>query len=320
MTVAISHPISPGVRSSSPDQAARLRALAESSGRVQVEACVTKPTRRAKVITIGSGKGGVGKTAVAVNLAIALHRRGARVTVVDGDLGTANVDVVCGLSPSLRLDGALREAVAGARAADLAPCSADTPYGFRLVAGIAGVARGADLSGQERRALVDGLASLDGEADIVIIDAGAGIGAATRSLMLAADLPLIIATPEPASVADAYGLLKSLRVEGLRSNATPRLVLNQVGSRAERDAVHARLNAVAQRFLRIELPLIGSVGWDRDAMLAARVRRPLLSISGKSIARRDLGEIADAVARLIGFEWQTSGNPNSWWRASKVVR
>lgn len=287
-----------------PDQAARLRAIAEASPRPVRESAPARALARrtARVITIGSGKGGVGKTAIAVNLAIGMSRLGVRVTVVDGDLGTANVDVVCGLSPSRRLDSALREASRAGVNPDLAQHSVETPFGFRLVAGIAGVARGADLSADDRRALVEGLETLGTEADVVIVDAGAGIGIATRALMHAADLPLIVATPEPASIADAYGLLKSLRLDGLQSRAEPVLVLNQVGSGEERDRVHERLQGVARRFLRMELALLGAVRWDREALVAARTRRPLLAMEGKSHSRSDLRALAASSCMRLNIE------------------
>jgi flagellar biosynthesis protein FlhG len=286
------------------DQAARLRAIAEASVRPIRDGLPARESARrtAKVVTIGSGKGGVGKTAIAVNLAIAMSRLGARVTVVDGDLGTANVDVVCGLSPSRRLDAALRVASRVGESPDLAQHSILTPFGFRLVAGIAGVARGADLSADDRRALILGLDSLGVEAEVVIVDAGAGIGIATRALMHAADLPLIVATPEPASIADAYGLLKSLKMDGLPNRGEPSLILNQVGSAVERDQVHERLRSVARRFLRAELPLLGAVSWDRDALVAARTRCPILAMDGKSPSRSDLRALAIALSAQLGLE------------------
>lgn len=316
MTLAISQLVQTPVRVAPNDQASRLRAIAENAGRSRpVERAAG---RRVKVVTIGSGKGGVGKTAIAVNLAIALRRRGVRVTVVDADLGTANVDVVCGLSPTRRLDHALRASVAHGNPVDLASCSSETPLGFRLVAGIAGMARGADLGPSERWSLADGLATLDSEADLVIVDVGAGIGSATRTLMHAADLPLIVATPEPASIADAYGLLKSLRMDGLDSPSVPHLVLNQVGSTVERDTVHARLNAVARRFLKVDLPLAGSVSWDRDALVAARVRTPILALTGKSPSRKDLLDLARFVMLRVDLASDEPAKPaRRWWPGAR---
>ncbi len=284
------------------DQAARLRSLAEGSLRhVESRPDRISPAIEAeragwsRVIAVGSGKGGVGKTAIAVNLAIAIARRGLRVTLVDGDLGTANVDVVCGLSPSRRLDTAIRDGRARSNEVGLNELSIGTRFGFRLVPGAAATAKAADLSGSSCRDLASGLGSLRDEADVVIVDAGAGIGVGVRAWMHAADLPLIVATPEPAAIADAYGLMKCLRIEDLRTGCDMSLVLNQVGGQAEVDRVTERLGAVTRRFLRTELNFAGPISWDRDVILASRTRQPLLDIRGKSRARRDIEALAGRV-------------------------
>lgn len=289
------------------DQAARLRSLAEGAPRsIEVRGewgeSVAEVDRAEwpRIISIGSGKGGVGKTAIAVNLAIALARRGLRVTMVDGDLGTANIDVVCGISPTRRLDAAIRDRSGRTGAAMLSELSIPTRFGFRLVPGAAATARAADLSGSACRDLAGCLGSLRNEADLVIVDAGAGIGVGVRAWMHVADLPLVIATPEPAAIADAYGLMKCLRIEDLRTSAQTSLVLNQVGGQTEVDRVVERLGAVTRRFLRTELRLAGFVSWDRDVILASRTRQPLLDIRGKSRARRDIGALAGSVLERLG--------------------
>lgn len=289
------------------DQAARLRSMAEDTQRpaeVRRERGETSGeidrTEWPRVIAIGSGKGGVGKTAIAVNLAIALAKRGLRVTLVDGDLGTANIDVVCGISPTRRLDAAMRDRSGRTDGATLNELSIPTRFGFRLVPGAAATARAADLGGNSCRELAAGLGSLRNEADVVIVDAGAGIGIGVRAWMHAADLPLVVATPEPAAIADAYGLMKCLRLEDLRTSTEMCLVLNQVGGQIEVDRVSERLGAVTRRFLRTELRMAGSVSWDRDVILASRTRQPLLDIRGKSRARRDIAALAGTVVEKLG--------------------
>lgn len=306
---AVAAPLSSDVGLAHADQAARLRSMAagtarpvplrgeRESGRVDSGADRSGWPR---VVAIASGKGGVGKTSVSVNLSIALARRGLRVTLVDGDLGTANIDVVCGMSPARRLDAAIggRSGRSGAPALDA--LSIPTPFGFRLIPGAAATTRAADLGPAGCRELAAGLGTLSSEADVVVVDAGAGIGVGVRSWMHASDLPLIVATPEPASIADAYGLMKCLRLEELRSIRAMSLLLNQVGGRAEVQRVTERLGAVTSRFLGIELGLLGAISWDRDMILAARTRCPFLHGSGRSRARSEFADLAGAVAERVG--------------------
>ncbi|QYK46844.1 MAG: P-loop NTPase [Phycisphaeraceae bacterium] len=295
------------------DQAARLRSLAEAAQRAPAIVPIESPPEVSRdrrgwpgVIAVGSGKGGVGKTALSVNLAIALSKRGLRVTVVDGDLGTANIDVVCGLSPSRRLDLLTSDRQLSQGVAPLRALSIDTGLGFRLVPGAAGVARVADGDRTACHALVMGLGTLGADADIVVVDAGAGIGVGVRSWMHAADVPLIVATPEPAAIADAYGLMKALRVENRSTAARAGLVLNQVGSAAESERVVERLGAVVQRFLQMDLRTAGTISWDRDMVLASRTRRPLLSDPGRSRARRDIVALSQTVAEWVRLSHATT--------------
>ncbi len=308
-SIAVAIPTGSRAEPAYADQAARLRSLAESAVRAP-EARVDRSSARSdtggsrtgwpRVLAIGSGKGGVGKTAIAVNLSIALSRSGLRVTLVDGDLGTANVDVVCGMSPSRRLDAAIRGRSDRAEVVTLATLSVPTPFGFRLVPGAAATTRAADLGATGCRELAAGLGTLGGEADVVVVDAGAGIGMNVRAWMHAADLPIVVATPEPAAIADAYGLMKCLRLEELRSINGLSLLLNQVGGRVEVERVTERLGAVTKRFLSLELGVIGAVSWDRDMIVAARTRSPMLYTSGRSRARTEITALSEAVADRLG--------------------
>lgn len=297
-------PIADESRSSSRDQAARLRALVASipaPARAETvrPAETTQPRprgRSARVITIASGKGGVGKTSIAVNLSIALHRAGFRTTLVDADFGTANVDVMCGLSPSRRIDPGRGD---GASSCTLANLATPTPYGFHLVPGSVGTAGSVELSTEQRRRFVSGLCELDQTSDVVVIDTAAGIGPNTRCFMHAADLPLVLLTPDPASIADAYALLKCLAAEGLSQDSGVSFILNQVGSSAEAAAVASRLGAVSRRFLRIDPTMIGSIAWDAQALIASRSRHPLMAGSCKSQACKDLDLIACAIMERL---------------------
>lgn len=303
------------------DQASRLRALAGAAARPapgagsvpSVGAVVegARPARAvgrsAKIVAVASGKGGVGKSNVAVNVAIALsappHR--LRVTLLDADLGTANADVLCGLMPRARLE----EVAAGVRS--MREIAVEAPGGFRLVPGSAGIARMADLPAVHRERLVGAVAELEADADVVIVDTAAGVGAAVTSFLRLADMGVVVTTPEPPAIADAYALIKCVAGRrgagggGETATATAgsgglALVVNQVADAAEAAAVHARIAGVCARFLGLGLPMLGHVAHDLRVVAAVRQRRPLLVVDPRAPASRDVRAVAGAVAQRLG--------------------
>jgi len=262
-------------------------------------AVAAMPARTAKLITIASGKGGVGKTMLAVNLAIALSQRHQRVTLLDADLGTANADLLCGLNPAARVEHVLETGTAGRPAPHrtLADIALDAPGGFKLVPGSVGLGKMADLSEPQRRRLVAGLRDLESLADVVLIDAAAGVGSLVTTFVTAADLTIVVATPEPTSIADAYALIKCASVENPMNPPPMVLVVNNARDQKEAAAVHARIDAVARRFLSIPIPLAGWIAHDPQAMQAVRARHPLLLRSPHSTASVSITRLAGAIAR-----------------------
>ncbi|MDX2130575.1 MAG: AAA family ATPase [Planctomycetota bacterium] len=254
---------------------------------------------RIPVVAITSGKGGVGKTTLSVNLSIALTRRGCRVSLVDADLGLANADVLCGMSPTTRVDALCDREPGVARSMD--QIAVPAPGGFRLVPGSVGVARIASLGDDARRILLDGLADLERESDVILIDTGAGIHDAVSTFVRAADLVLVVATPEPTSIADAYALMKCVRAQSTEPPVFA-LVVNEVTGDAEALHVHQRLAATCKKFLGFPLPLVGIVRRDDAVEDAVRARRPLLIGTPRARASRDVGDLAGRVARTLNLE------------------
>lgn len=293
------------------DQAARLRALvsASSSPVPSANAC--------PVIALASGKGGVGKTVISVNLAIALASRGKRVTLLDADLGTANADLMLGVTTGRRLEDALSPTPTtptsdAVRTDPLASISAEVRPGLRL---IPGAARLTQLSPSQREVLCRGLEAAARSSDCVLIDTGAGIGPSVLGFLDLADLVAVIATPEPTSIADAYALIKQ-RCLDETTRAPIGIIVNEARDKAEAANVHGRINLVATRFLGRSIPLLGWIPKDEAIPRSVCQRTPLLEAAPSSPAAqfvRDLSDVMLSMARGAVERKRDSG-PNFWSR------
>ena len=256
------------------DQAERLRQLLD------------RASRRARVLAVSSGKGGVGKTTLAVNLSIALARSGKKVVLVDVDIGLANADVVLGVEPRVSLAQVLSGETGILDA--LLPC----PGGIHLLAGSSATAF-SDLSASEREFLLRGLRDIAAAADFIVIDTGAGISRNVLEFCRAADEVLVVTTPEPTAVTDAYALIKCLAHE--RGAGKIRLVVNQALDRMEAGAVAERMRAVARRFLALEVENLGYVLADDSVRDSVRARRPVLLAAPRSTAAVCVRALAERV-------------------------
>src|SRR4051812_35510527 len=172
------------------------------SGTVLIGGRLPQNRRRASVIAVTSGKGGVGKSNVAVNLAIQFAAAGKKVVLLDADLGLANADVLCNLDLPANLSHVI------ARKKELREVMIPAPGGFRLIGGASGLARMADLSDADRQRLVLALGELEQAVDIILIDTGAGISPNVLTFTRAADHVLVVTTPEPTAMTDAYAVIK----------------------------------------------------------------------------------------------------------------
>lgn len=277
------------------DQASALRRLAERRSSLE------PPVRRVPFIAIASGKGGVGKTTIAVSMSIALAKRGLRVALVDADLGLANADLICGLRPTARLTEAVARVAQGDRVTvDLVRrISMRGPAGMVVVPGMVGPLRHA--SGADARSAVAQTVDLLRRAmDVVVVDHGAGLGASVREGLARAALPLVVATPDPASLADAYALVKSLQL--IECERIPYLLVNRAKDADDARAAHARVAEVAARFLGCGLPMVGHVPEDPIVQRCSRVRRPLALAAPKSSAARHLGKVVERLVEEIELE------------------
>lgn len=257
------------------------------------EICPAGQGRGKRVIAVASGKGGVGKTNFTVNLALALGEAGHEVMILDADLGMANVDVICGISPR----AGLHDVLLGRRGlADVVV----TPFPkVTIVPGVSGVEQLTSLTPSLQNQFFQALAAYEREddSDIVLIDIGAGMGPTVVNLMLAAGEAIVVITPEPTSLTDAYALIKT--VIGKNPQLVVRVVVNMIRQDGEGRRAFDSLQRICQRFLGIDPVCLGYITWDDSVPHSVRQQRPYLVARPRSEAARCVRRIA---TRLTGTD------------------
>lgn len=240
--------------------------------------------RPVKTIAVTSGKGGVGKTCVAVNLAVALAARGRDVMLLDADLGLANVDVLLGLD--------CRRTLADVLAGDctLAEIVVAGPHGLRIVPAASGIGRLAALSPAELSGLVRAFSDLGGRLDTLIVDTSAGLSPAVTTFTQAAHRVLVVVCDEPASRTDAYALIKLLS----RDHGVGRfeLLASQVASEADGRELFRKLGAVCERFLDVTLDYAGSIPADPLLRRSLQAQRAVVDMYPSGLAGRAFKNLA----------------------------
>jgi flagellar biosynthesis protein FlhG len=239
-----------------------------------------------QVIAVTGGKGGVGKTSVAVNLATGLAAAGRRVVLLDGDLGLANVDVLLGLSPRYTLAHVL----SGERTLD--EIMVNAPQGFKIVPAASGAADLASMAGAGHLGLVQAFSGLATRLDVLIIDTAAGIAPGVLQFSQAAQHVLVVICDEPASLTDAYALIKVLsRDHGVKRF---RVVANMSRAAGEGASLFDKLERVTARFLDVILEYAGEIPEDERVRRAIKAQRPVLDAYPGSPAGRAFKKLAAA--------------------------
>ena len=302
------------------DQADGLRQLVRARSGTTALAEPEPPLRtphapcKARSLLLTSGKGGVGTSNLALNLAIALGELGQRVVLVDADLGLANIDLLCGITPAHDLGDVL----SGDHS--LAEVVVEGPSGVKVLPGAHGMRTLPDVLGDGPARLAAELAALESDADFVIVDAGSGLGPGIATLAAAADEVVVVTTPEPTSVADAHATIgRFRRLAGVRLRA----LVNQAASAAEGDDVLTRLCASSRQFLGAVVTPLGHVQSDPHVPLAVRARQPFLRAYPGAAASRGVRRLARAIAgerqprtRRPGFFAALAAR----WALSRVAR
>jgi len=249
-----------------------------------------RPVRLARAIAVTSGKGGVGKSNIAVNLAVTLSRLKRKVCLLDADLGLANADLLCNLTPKRTL----QHVVTGQ--CRLTEVMLLAPGGFRLIPGASGVAGMADLTERQRAALLGQLAVLERVADVIVIDCAAGISANVLAFAAAAHTVLVATTTEPTAVTDAYGMVKSLLRQS--PEADIRLLVNMVRETDEAEVVYRRMNRVTESFLGRSVGFAGAIPVDPSVSAGVRYRLPFTLLAPDARATRALEAVARRTVAL----------------------
>jgi flagellar biosynthesis protein FlhG len=246
--------------------------------------------RKTRLIAVSSGKGGVGKTFLSLNLAAALASRGHSVWLFDGDMGLANVHVLLGIQPQFNISDALEGRCT------LSQTLFDGPGGIKVIPGASGKRDMAEMGTLEMTQIIQTLTTLTPSADFMLIDTGAGIGKHVTTLARLADTIVVVVRDEPASLADAYGLIKVMYQDfGSRSFE---IIVNDVATTQRGHQVFERLQQVAMRFLELNLVLAGIVPHEPEAMMVTRRRETLMSAAPRSAATSSILEIAARFEKL----------------------
>lgn len=269
------------------DQAQILRGLME---RRQDSPTVPPPStgRRARTVAVTSGKGGVGKSNVALNLALALARAGNSVCIVDANPGLGNIDLLCGLSSYWNLSHLLT----GAK--KLADILLEGPAGIRVLPGASGLVELTDCPPAVQRGILVQLEELERQHDYLVIDTGSGVHPGVRHFVVAADLAIVIATPEPTAIADAYASIKALSANRELTNAC--ILINQADSPEQAREIIARVQQTARTFLHVTVASAGFIPRDEAVAKAVARRMPLLAINLRTPAAESFEQLGRRVA------------------------
>lgn len=263
------------------DQAERLRAIVKEN---------MTNINPARVITITSGKGGVGKTNFAVNLGITLSKLGQKVLLVDADLGLANVDVMLGMIPKYNLGHVL---LGEKKIADII---INGPEGMKIIPSGSGMYKLANLSEKKLAQCLEYLNELEKTTDIILIDTGAGLSKGVLKFVLAAGEVIIITTPEPTAITDAYGIIKV--ITGSKRDLPIRVVVNMVKNEKEAGEVMERLSAVTRRFLGIDLVSLGFIPLDTVVPKAVKEQQPFVLSHPRSAVAQSINEMANQLINV----------------------
>lgn len=243
---------------------------------------------KTRTIAVTSGKGGVGKSTLAVSLAISLAHQGSSVTLLDADLGLANINVILGIIPKFNLYHVIK----GKK--KLKDIVIDIPEGIKIIAGASGFHQLANLDSKQIGDFIKSVSELDKD-DYMIVDTGAGVSQNVLRFVIAADDILVVTTPEPTAITDAYGIIKSIAAQSPEKSV--KLIVNRVSSVSEGKRVAQRVISIAGQFLNMKVESLGFIFDDIYVSKSIRNQKPFVISYPKSKASVCISMIADRISK-----------------------
>jgi flagellar biosynthesis protein FlhG len=294
------------------DQAEGLRSLVRNPsggsdpGLVQLSRPGEGSLKWPKVISISSGKGGVGKTNVTANLGLAFAQLGKQVLVLDADLGLANIDVLLGITSRYSIEQLF------SREKRFSEILVKGPGGMSIMPASSGVLELVDLNETQKIMLLDELDHLGMNVDVLLIDTGAGISSNVLYFNVAAAESIIIATPEPTSITDAYALIKILATKFQKKNFM--ILVNLASSSQEGKGVFKKINIAVDRFLgSLSLDYLGFIPMDESISRAVKLQRAVLEIYPRSRFSKRIMEVAEIISERP-IQCSENGNVQFFWK------
>jgi flagellar biosynthesis protein FlhG len=267
------------------------------------EASATRPSRPPHVVAVTGGKGGVGKSTIAVNLAIALARAGHRACILDGDTGLANINILLGLKPRFSLE----HVIFGAK--PIEETMLDGPFGLRIVPGANGISACANLLPRQQMRLTRELARIEAEFEYLIVDSAAGIADSTLDLVGSAHQALLVITPDPTSLTDAFSLVKLLQ---RRRAMAYQVVVNQCDSEAQAQETYRRFSAAVRTYIGADPKLLDVILRSDSLQKAVTRQTPVALLPEDDPACRNFIRLAEKLRRGLGEEPPALGFADFW--------
>ncbi|MDD3223478.1 MAG: MinD/ParA family protein [Clostridium sp.] len=270
------------------DQAQKLRQMAYGNNE-EADNGANGNDNKPTIITVTSGKGGVGKSNFVVNLALTLQKSGKKVLIFDADMGMGNDDILLGFLPKYNVydvifnDKSIDEVIV------------EGEYGVKLLPGGSGMMRVNEISNDKRNAFLNKLSKI-GDVDYIIMDTGAGINRSVLGFISCCDELIIITTPEPTSLTDAYSLMKAVVHFKVKNNA--KIVVNRTFDISEGEKVFKKFKNAVNTFLKVDVQYMGNISEDTVVTKAVRNQDPFVLSSPNCSAAKDISKIAD---RLLGI-------------------
>lgn len=275
------------------DQARRLREMMGVLDRPESKKNLKKDRskKRAKVISVSSGKGGVGKSNFTINTAIAMSKKGYKVAILDADIGLGNIEILTGIN----MKHSISDIIFNNR--NILNIIEEGPEGVKLISGGSGLQELAIMDGDNFEKVIHELMNLDDLFDYIFIDTGAGISRSVIDFIMASDAVAIVTTPDPTAIMDSYVLIKSLTSSEYSGGIN--IVTNFVKGSGEGRSIYEKLNSVSQKFLDIKIDYLGYINRDDVVSSAVRSQKPFIMSHPRKRASKQIEEIA---AKIVSGE------------------